>query len=38
VAGHREIVQGVAQADQLIGNHTYDHADLKDKSGHFVAE
>jgi peptidoglycan/xylan/chitin deacetylase (PgdA/CDA1 family) len=37
VAGHREIVQAVAQVDQLIGNHTYDHPHLEDKSGDFAA-
>jgi peptidoglycan/xylan/chitin deacetylase (PgdA/CDA1 family) len=37
-AKHRDIVRGVAQSDQLIGNHTYDHAALNYKSGDFAAE
>ena len=37
-ANHRDIVQGVAELHQLIGNHTYTHPDLTDKSGDFAAE
>ncbi len=37
-ANHRDIMQGVAQASQLIGNHTYNHPALKDKSGEFAAQ
>jgi peptidoglycan-N-acetylglucosamine deacetylase len=37
-AKYRAIVQGVAESNHLIGNHTYDHPPLRDKSGDFAAD